>query len=88
LPNAGRGSAAILTSLCGLATVAGLELMAYWITLGGDPGTTTTGLDSDEIGLPGILLMVLFPARAAGGHSADGHGDAADHRTCHGWQRC
>jgi hypothetical protein len=54
------GGATIITALVGLAAVVGLELMAYWITLGGDPGAAAAGLDSDEIGLPGVLLMVLF----------------------------
>lgn len=54
------GGATIITSLVGLAAVLGLELMAYWITLGGDPDAAAAGLDNDEIGLPGVLLMVLF----------------------------
>jgi hypothetical protein len=54
------GGVLLTLAMTGLAAVQGMELMAYGLALGGDQAAAVKALDTGDLGLPGIVLMVMF----------------------------
>jgi hypothetical protein len=57
----------MVCALVGLAAVHGAEMMAYGLVRGGDSAAAVTTLEASNVGLPGIVLFVLFLGGAAVG---------------------
>jgi hypothetical protein len=56
---------AMVCAMVGLAAVHGAEMMAYGLVRAGNPAAAVTALNASDVGLPGIVLFVLFLGGAA-----------------------
>jgi hypothetical protein len=52
-------------AMVGLAAVHGAEMMAYGLVRTGNPSAAVTALEGGNLGLPGVVLLVLFLGGAA-----------------------
>jgi len=65
-PRLAWSAAALLTlAMVGLAAVHGLELAAYGLTRSGNLTAAKSVLDGDHLGVPGVVLVVMFLGGAA-----------------------
>jgi hypothetical protein len=55
----------MVCALTGLAAVHGVEMTAYGLVRAGNPSAAVTALEGSDLGLPGVVLLVLFLGGAA-----------------------
>jgi hypothetical protein len=55
----------LVCAMVGLAAVHGVEMTAYGLVRAGNPSAAVTALEGGNLGLPGVVLLVLFLGGAA-----------------------
>ena len=55
----------LVFGMVGLAAVHGAEMMAYGLVRAGNPSAAVTALEGSDLGLPGVVLFLMFLGGAA-----------------------
>jgi hypothetical protein len=55
----------MMFAMSGLAAIHGYELAAFGLAQSGDHAAATTALNGDTLGLPGIVMLIMFLGGAA-----------------------